>query len=121
MRPIGGAWHGRLHRRAAWWTAAVALIALLVASGLWLRSAIPHAAADAFDGCRAVAQASAKDNASGYALTVTLYARIATPDDGGGDCGTMIGGAQIAEPNNGAGGTLSVTLNFDTGSISNSL
>jgi hypothetical protein len=111
----------RLWRRArAKLIAAVAVVAVVVAGGLFVRGVAPVAHADFFDGCHAALQTSAKASQSGYTLTVGTYARFASAEDGGGYCGTMIGSALISEPANGAGGTLTVTLVFDTGSVSSS-
>lgn len=96
--------------------AALSLAAILVAGGLFMRSAgITHAAA--IDGCHSVQEASAKASGSGYTLTVTTYARVG---DGNVYCGAMFASAQISEPANGAGGTLAGTLVYDAGSVTSS-
>ena len=102
------------------WSIALALAAVLAVGGLAITRLAPVVHGDAFDGCHAVLEASAKASGSGYTLTVNLYARFATPDFGGGYCGTMLSLAQIAEPANGAGGTLTTTLFIDSGSVTSS-
>ena len=111
----------RLWRSAmAKWVAALAVAAVLVAGGLFARGFAPLAHADFFDGCHAVLKTSANVSQNGYTLTAYTYARYASAEDGGGYCGTMVGTALLSEPANGAGGTLTATLFFDTGSVSSS-
>jgi hypothetical protein len=105
-------WHGAVSK----WIAAVGLLAMLVAGTMFLRSAV-HTHADAIDGCHSIQEASAKASGQGYTLTVSTYARVG---DGNVYCGTMFATAQISEPANGAGGTLAVTLFYDTGSVTGS-
>jgi hypothetical protein len=109
-----------LHGAFVKWSIAVALAALLAVGGLAFTRLAPVAHGDAFDGCHAVLEATAKASGGGYTLTVNLYARFATPDFGGGYCGTMLSLAQIAEPANGAGGTLTTTVFIDSGSVTSS-
>ena len=109
--------HGALVK----WSIALALAAILAAGGLAITGVAPVAHGDAFDGCHAVLEATAKASGGGYTLTVNVYARFATPDFGGGYCGTMLSLAQIAEPANGAGGTVTTTAFIDSGSVTNSM
>ena len=98
------------------WMVAVALTAILVAGGVFVRSAgLTHAAA--IDGCHSVQEASARASGGGYTLTVSTFARVG---DGNVYCGTMFASAQITEPTNGASGTLAVTLFTDAGSVTSS-
>ena len=55
-----------------------------------------------------------------YTLTVSLYARFASPEFGRGYRGTLFSSAQIAEPANGAGGRLTTTVFIDSGAVINS-
>lgn len=103
-------------RSVAKWMVALALVAILVAGGVFVRGTSPaHAAAT--DGCHSALVASAKASGSGYTLTVSTYARVG---DGNVYCGAMFASAQIAEPANGTGGTLAVTLVYDAGSVTSS-
>ena len=108
--------HRVWRRRVFKWTVALAAAAILVAGGLFVRSAsLTHAAA--IDGCHSAQEATASASGSGYTLTVSTYARVG---DGNVYCGTMFATAQISEPANGTGGTLTVTLFDDAGSVASS-
>lgn len=99
------------------WSVAVALVAVLVAGSLFI-SAAPVVQARFFDGCSFRSVASASSSGSGYTLTAILYAKFDI--ETGAYCGSLGGAAQIAEPPNGAGGTLTATLFFDSNSVTSS-
>src|SRR5262245_29904811 len=85
VRKVGSMLHWMGRRGVSKWMMAVALTAVLVAGGLFLRSAgLTHAAA--IDGCHSVQEASAKASGGGYTLTVSTFARVG---DGNVYCGTM--------------------------------
>src|SRR5215831_9349731 len=112
----------RPNRALVKWGAALALLAILVAGSLFLRSAMLTAHADAYTGCHGVQQATASTSANGYVLTVSVIAQYGNGGEfGKGYCGSLKTSATMTVPANGVGGTLVVTLVGDTsGSKSNS-
>jgi hypothetical protein len=111
----------RPNRALVKWSAALALLAVLVGGSLFLRSAMSTAHADAFTGCHGVQQATASTSANGYSLTVTTFAQYGNGGEfGKGYCGSIKTSATMTVPANGIGGVLVVTLVGDTtGSKSN--
>jgi hypothetical protein len=103
------------------WGALLAVVALLIGSGLVAFHMTSSAHAQAITGCSGKALATAQSTQSGYTLTVSLIAQFGTGGENGtGYCGSMKTSAIFSVPASGKGGPLTVSLvGSNTGTVSN--